>query len=718
MRPDRPSHKIRGAALFFFRKEKPTLVAGNQKTETDMGAKTTLDRDISWMYFNHRILQEAQRDNVPLLERLKFLGIYSNNLDEFFRVRVSTMKRIVEYDNEPQNRPASTIRELSEITRLTKDYSQEFDETFENLKGKLASEGIFIVNEQQLTDEQQRYIRTVYRTDLNSATYPLIMTQGSKLDELTDSSIYLSIKMIRRNVATGKPVRDFALIELPTREFDRFIVLPSDGDTTCIIFLDDVVRFCLPFIFAGLGYESFEAYTLKFTRDAEMALDGDIDEGLVEKVARGVRNRKKGEAIRFVYDQRMPEEMLRYLKRKFRIDRYDACVGGSRYHNMKDLMAFPDCSRSDLKFEKRVPAPVPSMDSLGSALDEIRRRDVFMHYPYHSFSNYIKVLREAALSRDVRSIKTTVYRLAKDSKVVKALICAAKHGKKVTVMVELMARFDEASNIGWSKKMQDAGIQVLFGVEGLKVHCKLTHIASTKGNVACISTGNFHEGNARTYTDTVLFTADKTIVREVDRVFEFIHQPYKTIAFRKLIVSPQGMRKKLYALINNEIFNAKNGKEAYILCKINHITDAKIVQKLYEASAAGVRIRLLVRGNCSLVAGLGPKSDRIEIRGIIDRYLEHARILIFCNGGDEQYYIGSADWMPRNIDHRIEAYAPVYDPEIRRELKTIVEFGLADNVAARIVDGTGRNLIYDNGEPPFRSQQKLYEHYHDLSGDL
>ena len=683
-----------------------------------MGAKTTLDRDISWMYFNHRILQEAQRDNVPLLERLKFLGIYSNNLDEFFRVRVSTMKRIVEYDNEPQNRPASTIRELREITRLTKDYSQEFDETFENLKGKLASEGIFIVNEQQLTDEQQRYIRTVYRTDLNSATYPLIMTQGSKLDELTDSSIYLSIKMIRRNTATGKPVRDFALIELPTREFDRFIVLPSDGDTTCIIFLDDVMRFCLPFIFAGLGYESFEAYTLKFTRDAEMALDGDIDEGLVEKVARGVKNRKKGEAIRFVYDQRMPEEMLRYLKRKFRIDRYDACVGGSRYHNMKDLMAFPDCSRSDLKFEKRVPAPVPSMDSLGSALDEIRRRDVFMHYPYHSFSNYIKVLREAALSRDVRSIKTTVYRLAKDSKVVKALICAAKHGKKVTVMVELMARFDEASNIGWSKKMQDAGIQVLFGVEGLKVHCKLTHIASTKGNVACISTGNFHEGNARTYTDTVLFTADKTIVREVDRVFEFIHQPYKTIAFRKLIVSPQGMRKKLYALINTEIFNARNGKEAYILCKINHITDAKIVQKLYEASAAGVSIRLLVRGNCSLVAGLGPKSDRIEIRGIIDRYLEHARILIFCNGGDEQYYIGSADWMPRNIDHRIEAYAPVYDPEIRRELKTIVEFGLADNVAARIVDGTGRNRIYDNGEPPFRSQQKLYEHYHDLSGDL
>lgn len=669
-----------------------------------------LDRDLSWMYFNHRILQEAQRENVPLLERLKFLGIYSNNLDEFFRVRVSTMKRMAEYHSASQS-PVSAAKELREITELTRLYSEEFDETFDRLKERLKEEHIHIIDESQLTSKQQQYIRMVYQNDLNSATYPLIMTQGSQLNELTDSSIYLCVKMARYDAVAGRSVRDLALIELPTKEFDRFIVLPSENDEISIIFLDDVVRFCLPFIFAGLGYESFEAYTLKFTRDAELELDGDIDEALVEKVARGVRRRRKGEPIRLVYDRNMPEEMLRYLKLRFMIDRYDACVGGSRYHNMKDLMSFPDCGRRDLKFADRDPVPVPALNTLNSSLDLIRRRDFFLHYPYHSFSNYIKILREAALSRDVHSIKTTVYRLAKNSKVVKALICAAKHGKRVTVMVELLARFDETSNINWSKKMQDAGIQVFFGIEGLKVHCKLTHIGSSKGDVACISTGNFHEGNARSYTDITLMTADKNIVREVDQVFEFIRQPYKTITFEHLIVSPQQMRTKLFSLIDKEIENAIRGKMVYIMCKVNHITDPKMVQRLYDASAAGVDVRLLVRGNCSLVSGQGVLSDRIEIRGIIDRYLEHARILIFCNGGDERYYIGSADWMPRNLDSRIEVYAPVYDPKIQAELKRIVEYGLEDNQAARIVDGTGANRLYDDGRPPFRSQEQLDYYY-------
>ncbi len=669
-----------------------------------------LDRDLSWMYFNHRILQEAQRENVPLLERLKFLGIYSNNLDEFFRVRVSTMKRMAEYHSASQS-PVSAAKELREITELTRLYSEEFDETFDRLKERLKEEHIHIIDESQLTSKQQQYIRMVYQNDLNSATYPLIMTQGSQLNELTDSSIYLCVKMVRYDAIVGRSVRDLALIELPTKEFDRFIVLPSENDEVSIIFLDDVVRFCLPFIFAGLGYESFEAYTLKFTRDAELELDGDIDEALVEKVARGVRRRRKGEPIRLVYDRNMPEEMLRYLKLRFMIDRYDACVGGSRYHNMKDLMSFPDCGRRDLKFADRDPVPVPALNTLNSSLDLIRRRDFFLHYPYHSFSNYIKILREAALSRDVHSIKTTVYRLAKNSKVVKALICAAKHGKRVTVMVELLARFDETSNINWSKKMQDAGIQVFFGIEGLKVHCKLTHIGSSKGDVACISTGNFHEGNARSYTDITLMTANKNIVREVDQVFEFIRQPYKTITFEHLIVSPQQMRVRLFSLIDKEIENAIRGKVAYIMCKVNHITDPKMVQRLYDASAAGVDVRLLVRGNCSLVSGQGVLSDRIEIRGIIDRYLEHARILIFCNGGDERYYIGSADWMPRNLDSRIEVYAPVYDPKIQAELKRIVEYGLEDNQAARIVDGTGANRLYDDGRPPFRSQEQLDYYY-------
>ena len=683
-----------------------------------MKKKKTLDRDLSWVYFNHRILQEARRENVPLLERLSFLGIYSNNLDEFFRVRVSAMKRIAEYGSASSGSSRTgALACLRTINRLTYGYSLEFDRTFAELKEKLAHERIFIIDERQLSEAQTRYIRMVYRNDLNSATYPLIMTQGAQLGEPTDSSIYLAVAMTYRRTDGGIPERDFALIELPVRDFGRFVVLPSEDDSTYIIFLDDVVRFCLPFIFSGLGYDSFEAYTLKFTRDAELELDSDIDEGLVEKVARGVRNRRKGEPVRFVYDRNMPEDMLRYFKRKFDIDRYDSCVDGSRYHNMKDLIHFPDCGRSDLKFSRHAPVPAPGFDTLESTLENIRRKDRFLHYPYHSFSNYIRVLREAALSRDVTSIKTTVYRLARNSHVVKALICAARHGKKVTVMVELMARFDEASNINWSKKMQDAGIQVLFGVEGLKVHGKLTHIASPQGDIACVSTGNFHEGNARSYTDITVFTADPSITRDVDRVFSFIQYPYRPAAFDRLIVSPLAMRRRLYSLLADEIRHAKKGEDAYVMGKINHITDERLIGKLYEAAAAGVKLRLLVRGNCSLTAeNTAGEGEPIRIRGIIDRYLEHSRILIFRNGGDERYFIGSADWMTRNIDRRIEVYVPVSDPTIRTELRRIVEYGLRDNVAARIVDGSGRNEIFRDGKPEFRSQEKLYEYYSSSDG--
>lgn len=677
-----------------------------------MKTPKTLDRDLSWIYFNHRILQEAQRANVPLLERLSFLGIYSNNLDEFFRVRVSTMKRVAEYES---GRSPGARRELREINRLIHVYSEEFEQTFAGILAELEKERIALLDESRLSDAQAAYVRAVYRNELDSATYPLILTRGAQLGELTDSGVYLAVRLLRRT-RTGRVVRDYALIELPVKDFGRFLVLPSNDGRTCLIFLDDVVRFCLPFIFAGLGYESFEAYAVKFTRDAEMELRGDAGEGLVEKVARGVKSRKQGEPVRFVYDRRMPDEMLRYFKRRFGIDRYDICVGGSRYHNMKDLMRFPDVGRGDLRFEPWPPAPVPDFDTADSTLDRVRRGDVLFHYPYQSFSNYLRLLREAALSRDVRTIRTTVYRLARNSKVVKALICAARHGKQVTAVVELMARFDEASNIDWAKKMQEAGIRVIFGVEGLKVHAKLTHIGSSRGDIACVSTGNFHEGNARTYTDVALLTADRRLTREVERVFEFIRQPARPFAFDHLVVSPRDMRRKLNALIADEARRARQGEEAYILAKVNHITDAKLIRRLYAAAAVGVRLRLLVRGNCSIVASAHDRG-RIEIRGIIDRYLEHSRILIFGHGGDERIYIGSADWMTRNLDNRVEAYAPVYDEAVRRELRRIVDEGLADNVAARVVDGTGDNLLYDDGRPPRRSQQRLYEHYRAESGE-
>ena len=675
-----------------------------------------LDRDVSWMYFNRRILQEAQRDNVPLLERLTFLGIYSNNLDEFYRVRVSTLKRVVEYEERPhggQTR-AMALRELRLIEKLTKTYLQEFEATFEQIKAELKKEHIDLIDETQLTPSQIRYIKMVYRTDLNS-TYPLISTQGPWLSDLKDSGIYLAIKLMRKGPRSGRPIRDFALIALPTREFGRFIVLPPEEGRTCIMFLDDVVRFCLPFIFAGLHYDSFEAYTFKFTRDAEIELDSGLGEDLVEKIARGVKNRKKGEPVRLVYDKQMPRDLLRHIRTKLHIDRYDTSDAGSRYHNMKDLMNFPSVGRSDLKFPPQLAMMTSPFETYGSALEAVRKKDRFLHYPYQNFSNYIRLLREAALSRDVKSIKTTVYRLAKDSKVVKALICAARHGKEVTVVVELLARFDESSNINWSKKMQDAGIHVLFGVEGLKVHGKLTHIGSPKGDVVCVSTGNFHEGNAKLYTDVTLLTADRRITREVDAVFDFIRHPEKQVHFEQLLVSPHNMLQQLFARIDTEIANARAGRKAYILGKINHITDERIVRKLYEASDAGVEIRMLVRGNCSVIPGVAGQSENIELRGIIDRYLEHSRIIIFCNGGHERYYLGSADWMTRNFNRRVEVYVPVHDRTIRAELRRVVEYGLRDNMAARVIDGTDSNRIYQNGEPPFRSQKELYEYYTGLS---
>ena len=674
-----------------------------------------VERDISWMYFNQRILLEAAKKNVPLLERLSFLGIYSNNLDEFFRVRVATLSRIIECeDKDVRKERESAEFVLKQINKLNAAYTRQFEETFRMTVSDLEAEGIYLVNEQQLTDEQKEYIRQFYQDQLNGSTFPYFFSEMKQLGELADSDIYLAIRLTRKN----NKRKDYALIEMPVNEFGRFIRVPDNDGKICLMFLDDVIRFCLPFIFVGLNYDEYEAYTFKFTKDAEMEMDQEVRNGVMEKVSKGVKSRKKGNPIRIVYDAEMPKDLLKLIANKLNIDKLDTRVAGGRYHNLKDLMGFPICGRYDLKYP---PQPQVFNKELneGSIIMRIREKDRFVHYPYHSFSTYLRVLREAAISKEVKSIKTTLYRLAKDSRVVKALICAAKNGKNVTVVIELLARFDEASNINWSKKMQDAGIRVIFGVEGLKIHSKLTYIESTKGDIVCVSTGNFHEGNARQYTDITLMTANKSIVREVATVFDFIDKPYSPRTFRQLLVSPNDMRRKIVALINNEIKLAKAGKEAYIMAKINHITDKGMVEKLYEASAAGVKIDLVLRGNCSLMTGLPDLSETIHINGIIDRYLEHSRILIFCNGGNEKYYLGSADWMTRNLDNRIEVMVPVYDTDIQQELKRVVEYGLRDTMQGRIVDGTGRNLPWTTADnEPFSSQRALYEHYKSIANPV
>ena len=674
--------------------------------------KNYLPRDISWMYFNRRILQEACRDNVPLLERLSFLGIYSNNLDEFFRVRVASQSRIAECeDKAAQKNRREALSILKEINKLNAEYSKEYEYATREVTKKLKEENIYLLRDDEVDAEQLAFIRNFYMQHLNGAVIPVWFSAIKQLDVENDENIYLAVRMFRKKVKKRTP--EYAFLALPVNTCGRFIRLPDAGEKRYLMYLDDVIRCCLPMIFCGQEFTDYEAYSFKFTRDAEMEIDNDLRNGMLQKISKGVKSRKRGEPLRVVYDSTMPKGLLKQVLSTLCLDKLDTGLAGGRYHNHKDLMKFPDCGRKDLKYPVWTPILKEELSGTESIFKLIREKDRFIHVPYHSFDSYVRVLQEAAVSKEVKSIKTTLYRLAKDSKVVKALIGAARNGKKVTVVIELLARFDEASNIDWSKKMQDAGIHVIFGVEGLKVHSKITHITMRSGNdIACISTGNFHEGNARSYTDYMLMTAYKPIVRDVNAVFDFIERPYSPIRFKELLVSPNEMKQKFVRLINDEIRNKEMGKPAYIKIKINHITDIVMVKKLYEAAEKGVPVDLLVRGNCSLFTDLPELNGNLRIHGIIDRYLEHSRIFIFGAGGTEKMFIGSADWMPRNLDNRIEVVTPVYNPEIKADLKQVVEFGLNDTLQGRIVDGTGENQFPDEEEQGvFRSQEALYNYY-------
>lgn len=564
--------------------------------------KYYLPRDISWMYFNRRILQEAMKERVPILERLSFLGIYSNNLDEFFRVRVATQSRVAECeDKAAHSEREEALKLIRQINKLNNRYSKEYEGAIKQVTAELEKENICLVNHVQLDEEQQLFVDSFYQQRLNGFISPVWLKSVKQLGNEADENIFLAVKMRKE----GHKVGEYAIIELPVAQAGRFIRLPDKDGKNYLMYLDDVVRYCLPLIFHGMNYKHFEAYAFKFTKDAEMEIDNDLRNGMMQKISKGVKSRKRGEPLRVIYDASMPKDLLKRVMNKLNLDKLDTVLGGGKYHNHKDLMRFPDCGRKDLKYPEWTPVLKNELSGNVGMLELIRRKDRFIHVPYHSFDSYIRILQEAAINKEVKSIKTTLYRLAKDSKVVKALINAARNGKKVTVVIELLARFDEASNIDWSKKMQDAGIRVIFGVEGLKVHSKITYISMKTGaDIACISTGNFHEGNARMYTDYMLMTAAKNVTRDVSLVFDFIERPYSPVRFKELLVSPNEMKQKFSRLINEEIKNKQAGKPAYILIKINHITDPVMVKKLYEASSHGVRIDLLARGNCSLITGV------------------------------------------------------------------------------------------------------------------
>ena len=671
---------------------------------------TYIERDVSWMYFNHRILQEAQKPSVPLLERLSFLGIYSNNLDEFFRVRVASLNRLADNDNLSDKNRKAIKKTLKTVNRLNEQYSVENTKTINNVFSQLEEHHVRLLKESQLNDEQKLFLKRLYYDKLNGSTNPIWLSAIDDLNTLEDNRIYLVVK--KTHIDSERKVK-YAVIKVPDRVYGRFIRIPQSDGFDNIMYLDDVIRFCLPLIFIGTKPSTYEAYSFKFTKDAEMEFDNEADYGAMEKIALGVNSRKRGEPIRVIYDKDMPREMQKRVFDRLNVRELDTLLAGGRYQNHRDLMSFPDCGHSELKYEKWQPVMKPEFLSEESIFEQIRAKDRFIHVPYHSFDAYIRLLREAALRPSVKEIKTTLYRLAKDSKVVKALICAARNGKKVTAVVELMARFDEESNIKWSKRMQEEGVNVIFGVEGLKIHSKLLYIKTTKGDIACVGTGNFHEGNARIYTDYLMMTARQGIVSEVAKVFDFIDRPFSPMRFKELLVSPNSMKTRILRLFDTEIKNAQEGRPAWVKIKINHITDQDVVNKIYAASRAGVRVEALVRGNCSLVPGIKDLSENLRIVGVIDRYLEHSRILIFCNNDKPRYFIGSADWMPRNLVNRIEVLTPVYDEDMKKDLMRTVDFGLHDTTNGRIVDGLGTNEILPvkDGEEPFRSQEELHKIY-------
>ena len=673
-------------------------------TKQEVMKKAYVERDVSWMYFNHRILQEAEKEFVPLLERLSFLGIYSNNLDEFFRVRVASLNRMLERkldkDTEQQIK-----KSLKTINKLNESYSKEYTEAVDKVFEELETHKIRLVTEANLNDEQKDFLSQFFYDKLNGSVNPIWLSEIEDLTVLEDNRIYLIVEKCEKKDNKKK----YAIVKVPDRIYGRWVKIPSSDSFDNIMYLDDVIRYCLPLVFLGFKESTYRAYSFKFTKDAEMEMDNDADFGTMEKIALGVNSRKKGEAVRVIYDHEMPREMQRKLRDRLNTKELDASLAGGRYQNHKDLMSFPDCGHNDLKYDKWTPIMKPEFVSNESILDQIRQKDRFIHVPYHNFNGYIRVLREAAIKPEVKSIKTTLYRLAKDSKVVKALITAARNGKKVTAVVELLARFDEESNIKWSKRMQEEGVNVIFGVEGLKIHSKLLYIESKKGNIACIGTGNFHEGNAKIYTDYLMMTARPKIVNEVAKVFDFIDRPFSPFRFSELLVSPNSMKSRILRMLDTEIRNASEGKEAWVKIKINHITDTDMVTKLYQASKAGVKIDIVIRGNCSLVPGIKGLSENIRCVGIIDRYLEHSRILIFANGGKPRYFLGSADWMPRNLLNRIEVLTPVYDEELQADLMRTISYGMRDTTNGRFVDGKGTNNFVE-GEP-FRSQQELYKEY-------
>ncbi len=674
--------------------------------------KWIVNREISWLAFNHRVLQEAADPAVPLIERLRFLGIFSDNLDEFFKVRVASIRRMVQLDIKSKKLTGGSPRKLLlQIQQIVLEQQKEFEKIYFQIIDELKRENIFLIDEHRIPGERLEYARNLFHDKVLPVLTPIMLGKDRPFPPLKDNPIYLAVKLMEKSPA---PVKKYALIEVPAEELGRFVILPGIGRKKFIILLDDMIRLGLPDLFSIYNFSDFEAYTIKITRDAELDIDNDVSKSFLEKIAKGISQRKKGQPVRLVYDQAMPRDLFGFIREMLELDVLDNIIPGGKYHNFRDFKSFPNIGSKRLEYRAMPVLRHPAMKRHTSLLSTIEQKDIFLHFPYHPFTHFLDVLREAAIDPAVTEIRMTAYRVAYDSRVMNTLINACLNGKRVTVIIELQARFNEASNIYWSKKLQEAGATVIFGIQGLKVHAKLLMITRKKGketsHIVGISTGNFNEETARVYVDIVMLTAHKELAADVKNLFRFFESPYIPVEYRHLLTSPIFMRKKLLALVDREIRNAQEGKEAWIILKLNNLVDQDMIMRLYKASQAGVKITLLVRGICSLIPGEKGYSENIVGYSLVGRYLEHSRIMVFCNDNQVEYYIGSADWMTRNLDHRVEIFCPVFDPDLQQELADILDLELRDNTKKRIITKELDNrYVRDNRKKKVNAQIEMFQ---------
>ena len=677
-----------------------------------------LRRELSWLIFNERVLLEAADASVPVVERLNFLGIFSSNMDEFYRVRVASLKRLVNLNKEGEGvelefDPAKLLRD---IHRRSVSLRNKADDIYKRICKELADENICFVDETELTEEQGQHVRQYFRTNVRQHLFPIMLERFKNFSSLHDDSIYLLIDLHLRNHPSAE---NLALIEIPTQHVPRFFVLPAGQDKRMLVmYLDDVIRYCLDDIFLVYGFTDCKAYTIKFTRDAGFDIDVDVSKSFLEAVSEGLRRRKYGNTVRFVVDKSIPKKVLATVIKKFGLKRGDSLEKGARYHNARDLVQFPrSLGTKKMQYEPMPPLEVQDFSHGVSMFDVLRTKDVLLHYPYQSFQHIIELLREASIDPAVRTIKMTIYRAAKRSAIVNALINAARNGKEVVVFVEFQARFDEAANINWAAKMQEEGVRVLPSIPGMKVHSKLLLIRRKENGAnvyyTAVGTGNPNENTTKVYCDEHFLTANKNITSEVNKVFHILDdQKYQRPDFKHIVVSPFGTRKFFFKQIDREIRNAKVGKPAWMIIKVNNLVDKKLIGRLYDASEAGVKIDLIVRGICSLVPDLTDKCKNIRAIRIVDRFLEHSRMFAFCNNDNPKYYIGSADWMERNLDDRFEVIVPIKSPELCKKIWDILQIQISDNVKARLISVTHPNerMNVPKNAKRIRSQTEIYRY--------